>query len=156
MAQSSDSGFTLLELLVIIIILGVLSAVIIPQFGNVSLEARESALLTELATIRHAIKLYEIEHGKFPGVIKSESNWDYFIHQLTSKTDKEGNPGNEFGPYIRDRIPANPLNSLNSGIIGPIPDRADDKSGWFYDSTTGEIRANSSGSGPSKLYYMEL
>ncbi len=53
-----EGGFTLVELLIVVIILGVLAAVVIPQFGASTQEANMAALDSNLATMRNAIELY--------------------------------------------------------------------------------------------------
>ncbi len=144
------AGFTLVELLIVVIILGILAAVVIPQFGSASSEAKESALMSDLATLRNAIDLYRLQHNEvYPGNLDGETSWDDFVAQLTAGTDVAGDAGSDFGPYIRTGIPRNPINSLATGVEGAIPDDPDDTSGWLYDASTGEIRANSSGTGPT-------
>ena len=51
-------GFTLVELLIVVVILAILAAVVIPQFENTSASAKEAALVSNLQTIRQAIPLY--------------------------------------------------------------------------------------------------
>src|SRR5439155_22548245 len=57
------SAFTLVELLIVVIILGILAAVVIPQFSDASTDARVSSLTTNLATMRGQIELYKLQHG---------------------------------------------------------------------------------------------
>ena len=70
MVRKSRSGFTLVELLVVVIILGILAAVVIPQFSSASVEAKEAALMTDLAALRNAVALYKVQHKDvYPGTI---------------------------------------------------------------------------------------
>lgn len=150
MRVKGKEGFTLVELLIVVIILGILAAVVIPQFGNASSEAKESSLMTNLAALRGAIDLYHIQHKDiFPGTISSQSSWANFVTHLTTATDVDGNAGSDYGPYLRTGIPRNPINGLNDGTEGTIPAQPDDATGWYYDASTGELRANSSGTGPT-------
>lgn len=157
MSQDRRAGFTLVELLIVVIILGILAAVVIPQFSSASLEAREAALMTDLAALRNAIELYKVQHNDtYPGTIGGVSNWANFTTHMTTQTNKAGDPGTDYGPYLRTGIPRNPFNNLDTGTIGAIPGAATDATGWFYDNTTGEIRANTSGTGPSGIDYIDL
>ena len=56
-------GFTLVEILIVVIILGILAAIVIPQFTNASQNARESSLQSTLQTLRSQIQLYKLQHG---------------------------------------------------------------------------------------------
>jgi general secretion pathway protein G len=155
MSFERKSGFTLVELLIVVIILGILAAVVIPQFSTASAESKEAALMTDLAALRNAIELYYVQHKeKYPG--STAGTWAEFETHLTTQTDADGNAGTDYGPYLRTGIPRNPINGFSTGTEGAIPGAADDLTGWYYDSSTGEIRANSSGSGPSGINYLDL
>jgi len=143
-------GFTLIELMIVVIILGILSAIVIPSFRSSAAETKESSLRSDLGVIRTAIEQYRIQHeGVWPGTVNGQTSWDNFVAQMTAATDENGDPGTQFGPYLRTGIPLNPINGLNTGIEGTIPAQPDGATGWYYDSSTGEFRANCSGTGPS-------
>lgn len=108
--RMSKKGFTLVEILIVVIILGILAAIVIPQFTNASQDARKSSLVSQLQTLRSQIELYKLQHkDKLPDLI---TGWT----QMTNKTDDDGvawvaGAGDAFGPYMQS-VPTNPLNGF--------------------------------------------
>jgi type II secretory pathway pseudopilin PulG len=134
-----------------VLILGILATIALPQLIQPSLQAKEAALSQNLNLFRKAIDLYHLQHtSTYP-----DKNVNTVVAQLTGKTDKDGDPGTDFGPYLRD-IPRNPIN--NSAVIklNSLPTVPNDSSGWYYDKDTGEIRANSSGTAASGIDFIDL
>jgi general secretion pathway protein G len=72
--MKAKSGFTLVEILIVVVILGILAAIVIPQFTEASTEAKTSRLCTDLQSVRSQIQLYKIEHNdNFPGTVANVS-----------------------------------------------------------------------------------
>lgn len=133
------SAFTLVELLIVVIILGILAAVVIPQFSDASTDARLSSLVTNLQTIRGQLDLYKLQHsGKYPTLTD-------FVDQMTKKTDVTGavDANGKFGPYLQ-RIPTNPFTVGGTGSDVTSGSAAANKA-WYYNETTGEFKANDGG-----------
>jgi general secretion pathway protein G len=106
--SSARKGFTLVEILIVVIILGILAAIVIPQFTNASQNARVSSLQSQLQTMRSQIELYKLQHGDtLPDIV---GNWA----PLTG-TSSYGNPATTFGPYLQSEE-VNPLNG-NSNVV---------------------------------------
>ena len=140
-------GFTLVEILIVVIILGILAAIVIPQFTNASNDARKSNLVSQLQTLRSQIELYKLQHkDKIPPLITGGSSaWDVF----TKYTDSDGNPSAvktstcAYGPYVQ-HAPSNPLSAAATATtIGGDPSTSP---GWVYDETTGKLAATGSDS----------
>ena len=117
-AVTRKSGFTLVEILIVVIILGILAAIVIPQFTNASQDARESSLLSQLQTLRSQIELYKLQHlDKLPNLVgASPACWV----PLTTKTDNQGVLSalpDAFGPYMQS-APSNPVNSMSNVTDG--------------------------------------
>lgn len=132
-----SSGFTLVEILIVVVILGILAAIVVPQFTSAAAESRDSSLRMSLNRIRQQLEIYKEHHdGEYPLLAD-------FEEQLTGTTDVLGNvlplgtPGG-FGPYIRE-VPNNPNTSgrvVDSAAVGG--------SDWFYDENIGVFKANDS------------
>jgi general secretion pathway protein G len=143
------SGFTLVEILIVVVILGILAAIVIPQFSDASEEAKLSSLVSDLQTIRSQIQLYKIQHkGKVPQDTSVTTTLPTFVQAMTMYTDDSGAltaaqvPGDKvYGPYLQ-KIPANPFSDSNEVSVGVGAPAGDDSSGWYYNSTTGAFYAN--------------
>ena len=140
----NNKGFTLVEILIVVIILGILAAIVIPQFTEASNDARESALASDLQTIRSQVELYKIQHlDRLPGddnadgvIVEAE-----FVTDLTGQTAQSGGAGTDFGPYLQS-FPTNPFvsgaaASQITGAAGACP--ADNATGWYLNETTGKV-----------------
>lgn len=134
-------GFTLVEVLIVVIILGILAAVVIPQFTDASSDAKLSALQTNLQTIRSQIQLYKLQHADANGN-ELFPTLKEFADQMTKASKPDGSTaalgtaGYDLGPYLQS-IPNNPYtggNSIGDGAVG--------SSDWYYDEKTGVFRAN--------------
>ncbi len=130
-AVTRKSGFTLVEILIVVIILGILAAIVIPQFTNASQDARESSLLSQLQTLRSQIELYKLQHhDALPDLVTS---WD----PMTTKTSAAGGApaaNDTFGPYMQ-AAPTNPVNTLSTVVNGTAASATD--CGFIYDYAAG-------------------
>lgn len=148
------AGFTLVELLIVVIILGILAAVVIPQFNGASAEAKESTLSASLNTVRQAISLYRVQHNEtYPG----QGGWAEFVTQLTTSTAADGTAGTKYGPYLRTAFPTNPVTGTSDGkTAATMPPSPSGTEAWIYATDTGELRANVAGTAPSGIAYFDL
>lgn len=135
---SASRGFTLVEILIVVVILGILSAIVIPQFSNASENGRESALKQDAFRMRQQIELYKLHHeGAYPTLTD-------FIDQMTQASDVDGNTaaigtdGFPYGPYM----PFMPKNPFTDTV--PLGDGAVGSSAWYYDEDTGAFAPNDS------------
>ena len=88
MKSRAKKGFTLVEILIVVIILGILAAIVIPQFTSASAEARISNLVTNLQTVRSQLLLYKTQHNE--AYAGSASDATLFGKQMTQYTDVSG------------------------------------------------------------------
>ena len=119
MVRQTRKGFTLIEILIVVIILGILAAIVIPQFTNASKEAKHSSLVTMVQSLRSQIALFKLQHndylpGSAPlnGAFVSATFWDQMtlFSNVTGATQATKDVPNGFdkGPYMQS-IPKNPL-----------------------------------------------
>ena len=113
--KRSVTGFTLVEILIVVVILGILAAIVIPQFTNASETAKASSLISQLQTIRSQLELYQVQHnGDYPTFAQVWGN-------LTGTTDVAGNivAGGDFGPYLQ-QAPMNPFEGSTT-VLAAMP-----------------------------------
>ena len=132
-------GFTLVEILVVVVLLGILAAIVVPHFTGASNETRTSALLTDLRRVRSQIEYYKIQHKDQLPAATGETA-DDFLRRMTTKTDVNGNAGNDFGPYFQT-IPVNPFNDRSTVRIDGAA-AGSNADGWRFDTTTGAFQAD--------------
>ena len=157
-----QAGFTLVELLIVVIILAILAAIIIPQFSAATDDAKQSAYDTNIANIRAAVDLYRQQHNTYPGAVISGGGTcpagsaavvgaigePAMIAQLKNYTNAAGQACTgtdatfKYGPYLKDDVPVNPLGTINTiavvntGVLGLASGTT---GGWRFDTVTGEF-----------------
>jgi general secretion pathway protein G len=114
-ARRKARGFTLIELMVVLVIMGVLAALIVPNIMGRTDEARQTAAKTDIATIMQALKLYKLDNGIYPTQQQG-------LQALVVKPTTPPIPNN-WKPYL-EKLPTdpwgNPYQYLNPGVKGPV------------------------------------
>ncbi|MFH1616117.1 MAG: type II secretion system protein [Planctomycetota bacterium] len=126
-------GFTMTEILIIVVVMGIIAAIAIPQFTNASNEAKISDLAAGLQTIRSQLELYKIQHCHN---LPSARSFEEFEAAMTGTIDG-------YGPYVQ-RIPVNPFNGLNT-VRFDGPAAPANTHGWRLDTVSGLFQADSPG-----------
>ena len=140
-----NQGFTLIEILIVVIILAILASIVIPGLSNTSLEAKKNMLQENLRVMQEQIGVYRAQHWDIaPGypdgdtaAVPTEAD---FVAQLTNYSDENGVTNNtwtarfRYGFYLR-KIPENPINGLSTVQILEDVDAVpapDDSHGWIF------------------------
>lgn len=172
-------GFTLVELLIVVIILAILAAIVVPQFASSTDDAKLSAAKSTLSNLRSAIDLYYQQHGKYPAAVASSGatcpnsgtagtgaadTQAALQNQLGLYTGADGKACStsdatyKFGPYLKNpTIPADPITNVSTvtivtaGNLAMVGDGT--TGGWKYDNKTGKIIINNTTLDSSGLGY---
>jgi len=160
--NTGRAAFTLIEMLIVIVILGILAMVIIPQISTSTDDAKLSTLQTNLSSMRNAVELYYAQHNTaYPGAAVPATKpadivttADAFVGQLTRYTDAAGNISNtktaifKYGPYLKgSTLPTNPFNDLRDVTLDAATADITVKSsggatGWKFYAITGVLMAD--------------
>ena len=126
MKRTRQSGFTLVEILIVVIILGILAAIIIPQFTNASTQARDNTLSTNIQSLQSQFELYKTQHNdQYPWDADADPDVTTLdtaaniVTKMTTVTGVDGlawAAGDKCGPYLAT-IPANPYTGHTPGTV---------------------------------------
>lgn len=160
-------AFTLVEILIVVVILGILAAIVMPLASGSALSAQESSLGIDLQLLKRFVLIYKVQHLEiypgYPNGPSSTPDEQTFINQATLSSNSVGQTADvgsadyERGPYLQ-MIPVNPLNKLRTIKMlsngEDFPAEGSNKFGWIYKAQTGEVRADSPGTDKNgKRYY---
>ena len=126
--QRSRAGFSLVELAVVVLIMGILAAVAAPKMFDTFSAARENSTRQSMAVVRDAIELYKAQNDAYPGAATLAS---------------------DLAPYLKGPFPAATVGANTTATVAattesptittPITTGTD---GWIYNESTGELRIN--------------
>jgi prepilin-type N-terminal cleavage/methylation domain-containing protein len=144
-------GFTLVEVLIVVAILGILAAIVIPLYENNTQKAKESAAKENLRVLRNTIELYAAQHrGVPPGYISDNPDSPPVGALVSLKLVN--------GRYI-NAMPYNPFNNLNTvGTINntsSFPEEATGTYGWIYQPSAKKIKIDYPGKDSSGIKYYD-
>jgi general secretion pathway protein G len=115
--KSAAAGFTLIEVMVVIVILGVLAALIVPKVMSRPDEARIAAAKQDIGSIVQALKLYKLDNMRYPSTEQG-------LQALVKKPTSAPIPTNWKGNGYLEKLPkdpwGNPFQYLQPGLRGEI------------------------------------
>jgi general secretion pathway protein G len=167
--RNRKSAFTLVEILIVVIILGILAAIVIPQFTSASQDARKNSLVSQLQTIKAQLELARLQHldkddltfvAGGAATVAAPGPWANLLIKTNADmgatgyttTVPAGATQPPFGPYLQ----APPQNTLNAGMgvsitqTDVVPGNAYASAagdGWIFNPNNGKVWATSAKNG---------
>jgi general secretion pathway protein G len=114
--RKAKRAFTLIEILIVVVILGILAAIVIPQFTDASADAQEASVRSQLQTIRGQVELFRVQ------MATTAAGWDPTADGWDALVDND---------YLQ-APPVNPLTN-SSSVVGAAAAGA----GWVWRAKTG-------------------
>jgi general secretion pathway protein G len=126
-------AFTLVEILIVVVILGILASVVVPQFASATQDAQQKATFDQLLKLRKALDVYYVRnYNRYPTVTEGDGTWGEIAVAGTT--------------YLREKPLNQWIGGPNAGRIsygtGPATSFTTDY-GWIYDPSTGNVWASS-------------
>jgi type II secretion system protein G len=158
-ARTLRSGFTLIEIMIVIVILGILAGIVVPQLTSATTEAKQAMLKDELRFFRNQLQVFRAQHRDVPagypgGNLAAAPDATTFIGHMTKNTDATGNYSDtasdtfRYPPYL-SKIPENPVTKKDGVLVvtgTTVPDPDDSQPyGWIYNAETNRLVANLEG-----------
>lgn len=128
-----SKAFTLVEILIVVVILGILAAIVVPQFTKASEDAQTGNVVTQLQTIRSQIELFRVRNnGNYPALTASGTAPNFGWDALVGTNFMRAAPNN----------PRTGTASITAGTAAPTAKANSGDAGWVFDAATGNVWAN--------------
>ncbi len=165
--MTAQKGFTLVEILIVVIILGILGVMIFPQFSSATESARASMLMDDLRVMRSQIEVFKAQHQGvppgFPNCDTTQTPTEAILsgHITQSSTPAGatapvGTAGYPYGPYMKE-FPANPFNDKSPVKVlsasDALPNAPSDQYGWIYQPSTMTFKSDCLGTDTNGVLY---
>jgi type II secretory pathway pseudopilin PulG len=140
------------ELMIVVAVLGILAAIVIPEFSGHVEKAKESAAKDNLRLYREAVERYAMDHnGIAPGYLNSDPSQPmhtiYVFMQLAQNKD-----------YLAE-MPKNPFNGFTTSYMvgsgASIPEASVGDYGWIYQPSTKKVKLNKDGVDSEGVAYLD-
>ncbi|MEW5768662.1 MAG: type II secretion system protein [bacterium] len=139
-----QKGFTLIELMIVVAIIGILAAIAVPKFVDLVGRAKDAATYGNLGALRSAITLYYAEKEEWPGeavaendaILATELTPDYIARIPEAKLGNSGCDATDLESDVVDAVKV-------AADVSLVPASVTNAGGWLYNQTTGEIVINS-------------
>ena len=140
-------GFSLVELIIVVVIIGLLAAIAIPRFSRGAANTNVTAFAGDMAVLRNALELYAVEHG---GLYPKTASFEEELTQFTKEdrsVSADKSAGFNLGPYLVAvpdlKVGDNKGGNGVAATVGtPTAASATAGVGWLYEESTGRIWPN--------------
>ena len=128
--KRSNKGFTLIELMIVVAIIGILAAVAMPRFADLVRKSSEGATKGSLGAIRSALSIYYADN---------EGRWPDTLAEMCAVLDDNGNV-----KYMAS-LPVRKVGNNEEGdnLNTETDALGDTVHGWYYNNSTGDVMVNS-------------
>ena len=127
--RRESKGFTLVEILIVVIILGILAAIVVPQFSGASGDARTSAVRSTLQTVRGQLELFKVQHADVPPAATALAT--VMLGKTNMQDTTQVVATGTLGPYMQS-FPSNLMNGWST-----VTQTAAANYGWVYNVSGG-------------------
>lgn len=124
--RRSRTGFTLVELVVVVLVLGIIAAVATPKMFDTTSSAKSNSTQQSLQVLRSALDLYRTQNNAYPTTANIKTALSTFVR----------------GAFPAPQVGANQNNNVVVTTQSPITTVVAGGSGWVYNETTGDIAVN--------------
>jgi prepilin-type N-terminal cleavage/methylation domain-containing protein len=125
------SAFTLIEILIVVVILGILASVVVPQFASATQDASQVATLDQLTKVRRAVQVYFYDHSSYPQIVAGDGTWGQLMDRTHSVFLRE-KPRNFWVGGVNQTVISLGV-SANSSYQSSY--------GWIFNPANGEVWA---------------
>ncbi len=133
MKRQINRGFTLVEILIVVVILGILAAIVVPQFTTAADDARVGNMDTQVSTIQNQIELFRAKTGAYPTMAELQQ----------APTLPGTNPDGHFGVLVdANYLKDSPANPFYGGLTEPYDVGPDATTAWTWTAATNTLSYN--------------
>ncbi len=132
--KRNNKGFTLIELMIVVAIIGILAAVAMPRFANLIRKSNEGATKGKLGALRSALSIYYADN---------EGTWPDGLAEMCAILDDAGSASKYLNEIPKRKVMGGyGGDDTASEVDGSTPDGT---TGWMYSPTTGDVMVNVAG-----------
>ena len=131
MRSAVRKAFTLVEILIVVVILGILAAIVVPQFTNATADAQAGNVKSQISSLQNQVELFRAKNNVYPD-LAGTNQWGW----LDGSFNPDGTAGTATTYKYIKSAPSNPVNGSKTIVAAPAAG-----CGWVYKIATGTLDA---------------